>query len=161
MRRFLTLAAILTLSACQTVPAKRGFSPRQVAALTQAEFKPVGDNYELGLSERVLFAVDQSDLSPEAAGTIDKLAATLISVQITGAGVEGHTDSSGSQDYNQQLSERRAAAVKAQFVKAGLAEAQVRAVGRGETQPIASNDTPEGRTQNRRVVIIVTPDDAN
>lgn len=161
MRRFLTLAAILTLSACQTVPAKLGFSPRQVAALTQADFKPVGDNYELGLAERVLFAVDQSDLSPEAAGSIDKLAATLIGVGISGAGVEGHTDSSGSQDYNQQLSERRAAAVKAQFVKAGLAEAQVRAVGRGETQPIASNDTPEGRTQNRRVVIIVTPDDAN
>lgn len=161
MRGIITVAAILWLSACQTVPQKLGFSAKQVAALTEAEFKPVGDNYELGLSERVLFAFDQSDLSPEAVGTIDKLAAVLISVDITGAGVEGHTDSTGSPEYNQQLSERRAAAVKAQFVKAGLPAANVRAVGRSETQPIAENDTPEGRTQNRRVVIIVTPDDAN
>jgi outer membrane protein OmpA-like peptidoglycan-associated protein len=161
MRGILTVAAIMALSACQTVPQKLGFNAKQVAALTEAEFKPVGDNYELGLSERVLFAVDQSDLSPEATGTIDTLAAVLTSVDINGAGVEGHTDSTGSTEYNQQLSDRRAAAVKAQFVRAGLPAANVRAVGRGEAQPIASNDTPEGRTQNRRVVIIVTPDDAN
>ena len=78
-----------------------------------------------------------------------------------GAGVEGHTDSTGSDTYNMQLSDRRAAAVKAQFVNDGLLAAEVRAVGKGETQPIASNDTEESRAQNRRVVIIVTPADAN
>lgn len=161
MRKILTAALVIALAACQTVPKKPGFSEKQVEALTEAEFKPVGENYELGLSDRVLFEVDQSELSAEAVGTIDKLAAVLTSVGIDGAGVEGHTDSSGSDDYNQQLSERRATAVKVQFVKAGMAEANVRAVGRGETQPIASNDTPEGRTQNRRVVIVVTPEDAN
>ena len=80
MRGFLTVAAVLALSACQTVPHKLGFSEKQVAALTGAEFKPVGDNYELGLSDRVLFAVNQSDLSAEAVVTIDKLAAVLTSV---------------------------------------------------------------------------------
>jgi len=161
MRKGMGLLAIAALAACQTVPPKQGFSSKQVAALTQAEFKQVGDNYELGLSDRVLFDVDKSDLVPEAAAKVDKLAAVLESVDIHGAGVEGHTDSTGSDDYNQQLSERRAASVKVEFVKAGMAEANVRAIGKGESQPIASNDTPEGRQQNRRVVIVVTPADAN
>lgn len=161
MRGIFAVAAIAVLAACQTVPQQSGFSDKQVAALTTAEFKPVGENYELGLSDRVLFEVDRSDLSGEAVVTINKLAAVLASVGIDGAGVEGHTDSSGSSDYNQQLSDRRAGTVKAQFVTAGLPAANVRAVGRGESQAIASNDTPEGRSQNRRVVIIVTPEDAN
>ena len=161
MRGIFTVAAILALSACQTVPHKLGFSEKQVTALTAAEFKPVGENYELGLSDRVLFAVDQSDLSPEAAVTIDKLAAALSSVDIHGAGIEGHTDSTGADDYNQQLSERRAASVKAELAKAGMPLVNIRAVGRGESQPITGNDTEDGRAQNRRVVIIVTPEDAN
>ena len=159
--KVIAMAAVLALAACQTVPQKPGFSKQQVEALTAAEFQPVGDNYELGLSDRVLFAVDQSNLEPEAVETINKLAAVLLSVDIDGAGVEGHTDSTGSDDYNQQLSDRRAASVKAQFVAAGLPAANVRAVGKGETQPIASNDTEEGRAQNRRVVIVITPEDAN
>lgn len=161
MRKLLALFAIAALAACQTVPAKPGFSAKQVAALTQAEFKPAGENYELGLSDRVLFEVDKSDLAPEAVERISKLAGVLKSVDIDGAGVEGHTDSTGSDQYNQQLSERRATSVKAEFVKVGMPEANVRAVGKGETQPIASNDTDEGRAQNRRVVIVVTPADAN
>lgn len=160
-RKLLALFAIAALAACQTVPAKPGFSAKQVAVLTQEEFKPVGENYELGLSDRVLFEVDKSDLAPEAVARIDRLAAALKSVDIDGAGVEGHTDSTGSDQYNQQLSERRAASVKVEFVKVGMVEANVRAVGKGEVQPIASNDTDEGRAQNRRVVIVVTPADAN
>lgn len=161
MRKLLALFAIAALTACQTIPAKPGFSAKQVAVLTQEEFKPVGENYELGLSDRVLFEVDKSDVSSEAAERIGKLAMVLKSVDIDGAGIEGHTDSTGAPDYNQQLSERRAAAVKAEFVKAGMPAANVRAVGKGETQPVASNDTDEGRQQNRRVVIVVTPADAN
>ena len=161
MRRGLALLATAALAACQTVPPKPGFSKQQVAALTQVEFQPVGENYELGLSDRVLFAVDQSDLTSEAAAKIDRIAAVLQGVDLHGAGVEGHTDSTGSSEYNQDLSNRRASSVKAEFVKAGMPEANVRAVGKGETQPVAGNDTPEGRQQNRRVVIVVTPADAN
>lgn len=161
MRKALVLLATAALAACQTVPPKPGFSAKQVAALTAEDFKQVGDNYELGMSDRVLFDVDKSDLVPEAAAKVDRLAGVLKSVDIHGAGVEGHTDSTGTSEYNQQLSERRAASVKAEFVKAGMAEAEVRAIGKGEAQPIASNETTEGRAQNRRVVIVVTPADAN
>ncbi len=161
MRKLLLVGLIAVLAACQTVPQKLGFSEQQVAALTTEGFKPVEENYELGLDDRVLFEVDKSDLSGEAVGILGRLTKVLLGVGIHGAGVEGHTDSTGSDDYNQALSERRAAAVKAQIVGTGMAEPEVRAVGLGETQPVASNDDDEGRQQNRRVVIVVTPVDAN
>jgi OOP family OmpA-OmpF porin len=149
------------LAACQTVPRKPGFSRAQVAAMTAEGFKPVDENYELGLDDRVLFEVDKSDLSGDALRILDRLTRILLGVGIHGAGVEGHTDSTGSDDYNQALSERRAAAVKVQIVGTGMADPEVRAAGLGETQPVSSNDTPEGRQENRRVVIVVTPADAN
>jgi outer membrane protein OmpA-like peptidoglycan-associated protein len=161
MRKLLMAGLVVALAACQTVPKKLGFSKVQVAALTSEGFKPVEENYELGLDDRVLFEVDKSDLSAEAVGILDRLTKVLLGVGIHGAGVEGHTDSTGSDDYNQALSERRAAAVKVQIVSTGMAEPEVRAAGLGETQPVAGNDTPEGRQQNRRVVIVVTPADAN
>jgi OOP family OmpA-OmpF porin len=152
---------IAALAACQTTPKKLGFSKPQVAALTSEGFKPVEDNYELGLAERVLFGFDQSDLSSDAAGVLDRLTKVLLGVGISGAGIEGHTDSMGSDEYNQSLSERRAAAVKQQMATSGMAVNELRPVGVGESRPIASNDTEEGRSQNRRVVIVVTPLDAN
>lgn len=161
MRKLMLVGLIVALAACQTTPKKLGFSKQQVVALTAEGFKPVEENYELGLDDRVLFEVDKSDLSTEAVGILDRLTKILRGVGIHGAGVEGHTDSTGSDEYNQALSDRRAASVKAQIVGAGMSEAEVRAVGLGETQPVASNDTPEGRQENRRVVIVVTPIDAN
>lgn len=161
MRKVMALAALTVLAACQTVPAKPGFSKAQVATLTGEGFKPVEENYELGLEDRVLFAVDDANLSSDAVQIIDRLGKVLLGVGIHGAAVEGHTDSTGSDDYNQDLSERRAASVKGQLVTTGMADADVRAKGFGESDPVASNDTPEGRTQNRRVVIVVTPADAN
>jgi outer membrane protein OmpA-like peptidoglycan-associated protein len=161
MRKLLMVGLFAALAACQTVPNKLGFSKQQVATLSAEGFKPVEENYELGLDDRVLFEVDKSELSGEALGILGRLTKVLLGVGIHGAGVEGHTDSTGSDDYNQALSERRAASVKAQIVSTGMAEPEVRAVGLGETQPVESNDTPEGRTENRRVVIVVTPVDAN
>jgi outer membrane protein OmpA-like peptidoglycan-associated protein len=108
----------------------------------------------------VLFAVNVSDLVPENAAVIDRLAKALAGVGIHGLTVEGHTDSSGSDEYNQALSERRAASVKGAMATSGLVPAEVRAVGFGESDPIETNDTEEGRAQNRRVVIVVTPMDA-
>lgn len=160
MRKTVALALAVSLSACQTTPAKPGFSREQVALMMQEGFKPVGDNYELGIADRVLFAVDVSDLVPENAAVIDSLARKLASVGIHGATVEGHTDSTGSDEYNQKLSERRAASVSAAMVAGGLAPGEVRAVGLGESDPIESNDTEAGRAQNRRVVVVVSPMDA-
>lgn len=157
MRKLFAAALLAALAACATVPAKPGFSKQQVALLTENGFKQDGDNFELGLSDRVLFEVDKADLVPEVVDRLDKLTRALTGVGIHGATVEGHTDSTGAEEYNQALSERRARAVKAQFAASGMPEAEVAAVGKGETDPIAENETEEGRAQNRRVVIVVTP----
>jgi len=160
MRKTIALAALALLAACQTAPKKPAFSKQQVAVLVAQGFKPVGDNYELGIADKVLFAVDQSDLPPEGAAVVDKLAKALSGVGISGAMVEGHTDSTGSDEYNQALSERRANTVKEALAKGGLSPNGVRAKGFGEGDPVESNDTEEGRAQNRRVVVVVTPLDA-
>lgn len=160
MRNGLLIFLLALLAACQTTPSKPAFSARQVALLTEQGFKPVGDNFELGISDRLLFEVDKSDLVPEMVATLQKLTGALTSVGIHGATVEGHTDSTGSTEYNQQLSERRAATVKTAMVGGGLAVAELQALGLGETDPVADNATEEGRAENRRVVIVVTPANA-
>lgn len=159
-RSALVLASLALLAACQTTPQKPGFSKAQVATLVAEGFKPVGENYELGIADKVLFAVDQSDLPPENSAIVERLARTLAGVGINGAMVEGHTDSTGSDEYNLALSERRAVTVKAALATGGLSAASLRAQGMGETDPIETNDTEEGRAQNRRVVVVVTPLDA-
>ncbi|MFM5947746.1 MAG: OmpA family protein [Novosphingobium sp.] len=161
MRNFLIILLLAAVAACATVPRKAGFSKAQVAAMTELGFKPVSTNYELGLEDRVLFAVDQSDLSPEASAVLGRIATALTAVNIRGASVVGHTDSTGSSEYNLSLSQRRAASVKGGLSAAGMDAARIRDQGMGETQPVASNDTDAGRAQNRRVVIIVSPEDAN
>lgn len=159
MRNLLAMALLALLAACQTIPAVPRFSQAQVAVLQQEGFKPAGETWELGIEDRVLFAVNESALQPESIAIIDRLAKTLAGIGLGGAMIEGHTDSSGSSEYNQALSLRRAEAVKAAMVAAGMPEAGVRVIGLGETDPIESNDTPEGRAQNRRVVVIVAPSD--
>ena len=161
MRRLLIGLMLAMLAACATVPAKPSFNKAQVAAMSGLGFRPVGANYELGLEDRVLFAVDKSDLNPEATAVLVRIAGALLKVEIRGASVFGHTDASGSADYNLALSQRRAASVKAGLAAAGMEAARIRDQGVGETQPVASNDTDDGRTQNRRVVIVVSPDDAS
>ncbi|MFM5894013.1 MAG: OmpA family protein [Novosphingobium sp.] len=162
MLRRLAILALIFLAACQTVP--RGahrFTPQQAAALTALDFKPVGENYELGLNERLLFDIDSSNLTAAARQTLGHISATFKEVGIHGAALEGHTDSTGTAAHNRELSLRRAVVVKAALVEVGMTDASVRSVGKGEGQPIASNTTSEGRAQNRRVVIIVTPEDAS
>ncbi|MFN7157359.1 MAG: OmpA family protein, partial [Erythrobacter cryptus] len=77
-----------------------------------------------------------------------------------GAAIEGHASAEGSAEYNLRLSQRRAEAVRDALVAGGLQAGRMRVLALGESDPIASNDDPEGRIQNRRVVIIVTPGDA-
>lgn len=156
----LTVATLTLLSACQTVPAMPGFTSKQVGVLESAGFNRVADNYELGIDNRVLFEFDSSNLQPDAFASLGKLARVLIGADIYGATVEGHTDSDGPDEYNQKLSESRAGAVKAQFAAEGMTAERIRAFGLGEKDPVASNDTEEGRAQNRRVVIVITPADA-
>lgn len=161
MTRYLTLLLVALVAACATVPAKPAFNKAQVAEMTELGFQPAGDNFELGLEDRVLFEVDKSELNSEASAVLGRIGGGLSKVGIRGALVVGHTDSTGSAEYNLGLSQRRAASVKAGLVLAGMDLARLRDQGVGETQPVASNDTDAGRAQNRRVVIVVSPEDAN
>jgi outer membrane protein OmpA-like peptidoglycan-associated protein len=105
----------------------------------------------------LLFASDSATVQPSVQADLRAVARNLIEYPDSTVGVIGHTDDTGSSEYNQGLSERRAQAVTAVLVQQGVAPGRVRAVGRGETQPVASNGTPEGRQQNRRVEIIIRP----
>jgi OOP family OmpA-OmpF porin len=159
--RALAATVVLLLGSCATVQNPSGFSGEQVAALKGSGFEQVGDNYVLGLEDRILFAFDRSDLRPETVQTLAQLAKVLLSVGIDGAMIEGHADSVGDATHNQQLSQLRAEAVKLTFARQGMPMSHIRTWGAGESDPIASNDTEEGRRQNRRVVIVVTPGDAS
>ncbi|WPN56837.1 MULTISPECIES: OmpA family protein [unclassified Pseudomonas] len=103
------------------------------------------------LSSNVLFAYNKSNLTPEAHSQLDSLMAKLQSADVVSIKVVGHTDSQGSDAYNQKLSERRASSVAAYLLSQGLAPNKLTSEGRGESQPVADNDTEEGRAQNRRV----------
>jgi outer membrane protein OmpA-like peptidoglycan-associated protein len=103
------------------------------------------------LNGNVLFAYNQSELMPEARSELDSLMAKLQNTDVASIKVIGHTDSQGSDTYNQKLSERRASSVAAYLLSQGVAPNKLTSEGRGESQPVAENDTEEGRAQNRRV----------
>ncbi len=105
----------------------------------------------------VLFDVNSATLKPGAYQEIDRAAEVLRRYPDTRLTVQGHTDSTGSEAYNMELSRRRAEAVKNALVMRGVDPARIQAVGYGESMPIASNATEAGRQLNRRVTIIITP----
>jgi OmpA-OmpF porin, OOP family len=102
----------------------------------------------------VLFDTGQATLKPGAYSTIDRLAQALKQSSDRKVMIEGYTDSVGSEDYNQGLSERRAQSVQAALFERGVASNQISTVGKGEGSPVASNDTAAGRQANRRVEMI-------
>jgi len=106
----------------------------------------------------VLFRSGSFDLLPGARERLAKVSGIVLAYPTLHVAIEGHTDSIGSDDYNQQLSERRAQAVRDYFVQQGINSAAVEARGYGKTEPIATNDTSEGRQQNRRVELILSGD---
>ena len=102
----------------------------------------------------VLFDTGKSTLKPGAMSAINRLATFLSQNSNTKVLIEGHTDSVGSDDYNIGLSERRARAVATELESRGIPESQIQTLGRGKDMPVATNGTPEGRQQNRRVEIV-------
>ncbi|MEA3178791.1 MAG: hypothetical protein QOI59_2314 [Gammaproteobacteria bacterium] len=102
----------------------------------------------------VLFDTGQATLKPGASLAMNRLATFLSSNPQTKVLIEGHTDSRGGEDYNIGLSERRARAVATELESRGISAGQVQTLGRGKAYPVASNDTAEGRQQNRRVEIV-------
>lgn len=113
----------------------------------------VEDVYPLTIS--IYFAFDSYELSPEAQIKLRELFQKYTSGHEVRVGITGHTDAIGSQEYNKKLSMNRAQSAEQFLMKAGLAEQRVNAQGKGEDEPVATNDTPEGRRQNRRVTIMV------
>lgn len=104
----------------------------------------------------VLFDTGLATLKPGAYSTIDRLSSVLKEAPDRKVMIEGHTDSVGTDEYNQGLSERRAAAVQTALLERGVRSEQITALGKGEGVPVASNDNPAGRQQNRRVEMIFT-----
>jgi outer membrane protein OmpA-like peptidoglycan-associated protein len=106
----------------------------------------------------VLFDTGKSTLKAGAYSTIDRLAEVLKESSNRKVMIEGHTDSTGSDETNQLLSQQRALAVQAALLERGVSAGQVAAVGKGESMPVASNDDAAGRQRNRRVDLIVSQD---
>jgi OmpA-OmpF porin, OOP family len=106
----------------------------------------------------VLFDTGKATLKPGAYSTIDRLAQVLNSSHNSRVVIEGHTDSVGSEEMNQSLSEQRAQAVQSALMQRGVSGSQVRSLGKGETTPVAGNETASGRQANRRVELIFSQD---
>jgi len=137
------------------VDPKHCVTPKKVAAKPKPAPAPkpvVREDITLGA--HALFNHDKSSLRPEGIRELDDLAAKLKSFSsIQNINVVGHTDSQGTDAYNQGLSERRAASVKAYLVQQGISGSVISTSGSGESSPATSNATAEGRQQNRRVEI--------
>ena len=104
---------------------------------------------------KIRFATKRADIDPDSAGILDHLIETALRCPTTNIEVAGHTDADGEDSFNQALSEKRAQAVIDYLVKAGLPATRFTPVGYGATQPLAGNDTDEGKAQNRRIEFLV------
>lgn len=116
-----------------------------------------GDNLTLRMPSGITFAYDDATVQPQFQPTLNEVASVLAEYPKTYIDVMGHTDSDGSEAYNQTLSERRAQSVASYLSARGVQSARVATRGYGEMQPIASNETVEGKAANRRVEIKLVP----
>jgi len=130
---------------------------RRQTAGTGVDVYRQGDELVLRMPSGITFPVDRSDIQPQFQATLDQVSQTLASYNQTYIDVMGHTDSTGSDAYNQALSERRAQSVATYLTARGVNRARMGIRGFGESQPIASNEDEMGRSQNRRVEIKVVP----
>lgn len=149
--------ACFTVSGCQTAPQK-GLSPAQITVLKEQGFKLTDEGWAFGLSGKVLFGSDVESLNPASTEIVERIGKALLGAGIERVRIDGHTDASGSQAYNEQLSIRRAESVGKVLRGVGMREENVQLRGLGSSQPVASNDTANGRTENRRVAIVVIAD---
>ena len=117
----------------------------------------IGDNVTLVMPGNVTFATNSSNISADFYNVLNSVALVLNEFEKTYIDVIGHTDSTGADSYNQQLSEARASSVARYLESQQVLAARIVSQGLGESSPIASNDTPDGRALNRRVEIILTP----
>ncbi len=124
--------------------------------LPNAKVERVGEGIVVEFSDKILFSVNSSALSAESKSNLNKLNAILVKYPDTNIEIQGHTDNTGSTGYNQSLSERRAAAVSAYLSSNGTSSSRLSKKGYGEEAPKYSNDTEDGRMQNRNVQFLIS-----
>jgi outer membrane protein OmpA-like peptidoglycan-associated protein len=117
----------------------------------------IGDNITLNMPGNITFATNSADLNASFFEVLNSVGLVVNEFEQTVIEVAGHTDNTGSDAYNQQLSERRASAVAAYLGTRSVRTDRIITVGMGEARPIATNDTPDGRQQNRRVELTLVP----
>ena len=126
-------------------------------ALPGAEVERVNEGIKVTLTEQIVnFGYDSSALSATAQSNLDKLAKVLKDNPDTNINIYGHTDSRGTEAYNQSLSERRANSVRQYLISKGISSTRLFAMGVGESEPVATNNTDAGRAENRRVEFAIT-----
>jgi outer membrane protein OmpA-like peptidoglycan-associated protein len=127
--------------------------------LKGAEVQRIGEGIKITFDSGILFDIDKSDLRPVSQTNLAALAKILNKYPDTNILIEGHTDNTGSDDHNMNLSKDRAQSVAFDLATLEVKSARFSTVGFGETQPIVTNETPEGRQKNRRVDIAVLAND--
>jgi outer membrane protein OmpA-like peptidoglycan-associated protein len=130
---------------------------RQRLEGTGVSVSRVGDRVVLNMPGQITFATNRAEINPNFFDVLNSVTLVLKEYDKTVVQVTGHTDSTGSEDYNRRLSEQRAASVSQYFMAQGLASSRIQSAGRGELDPIASNDTFDGRQRNRRVELTLSP----
>jgi len=130
---------------------------RQELANTGVSVHRDGDNITLNMPGNVTFGTDSSALSPQFFDVLTSVSKVVTEFDQTVVEVAGHTDSTGSADYNQQLSVRRALSVAEYLENQGVIRQRLLTVGMGEDLPVSDNGTEDGRRQNRRVEITLVP----
>lgn len=125
-----------------------------------AKVERVGEGIQVTFASGLLFDFDSDRVRAEAAQNLRNLAASLDKYPNTDLLIVGHTDADGPDSYNWDLSERRASSAASYLATQGVARARLRTTGRGETEPVATNDSEAGKQQNRRVEVAIYASEA-
>ncbi|MDB6049037.1 MAG: cell envelope biosis protein OmpA [Pseudomonas sp.] len=154
---FTLCMTLLGLAGCQHVPpAKKGLTAEQIAVLKEQGFALGDEGWTFGLSGKVLFGSDLEMLNQPSKNVVEGIGKALLGVGIKKVRIDGHSDASGKAGYNEELSLRRANSVSKTLVGVGMNPQDIELRGLGSREPVATNDTTEGRAENRRVAIVVS-----
>lgn len=155
LKFFSILALTIYLSGCTGLG---GLNHKQIRMLKQQGFSySAEEGWILALPEQLLFGINQADLNDNAIQSLAQLSSNLKKVNLNKLVIQGHTDNTGATAYNLTLSQQRAQHVADIFIQHQFNPQALKTAGFGSSKPIASNDTEDGRKQNRRVDIIIVP----
>ena len=133
---------------------------KQAAEIQQqvpdAKVERVGEGINVEFNSNILYGINSYNLTSDAMNNLNKLVSILKNYQDTNIEIQGHTDNTGSESYNQNLSEKRAGSVSSYLMQSGVSGNRITTRGFGELRPKYNNDTAEGRSLNRRVEFVIT-----